>query len=30
MDDNSTYSAITDRIDISESDDYLVTPKSVL
>ena len=30
MDDNSTYSAITDRIDISESDDYLVTPKSAL
>ena len=30
MDDNSTYSAITDRIDISESDNYLVTKKSQL
>lgn len=30
MDDNSTYSAITDRIDISKSDDYLVTKKSQL
>lgn len=30
MDDNSSYNAITDRIDISESDNYLVTPKSVL
>lgn len=30
MDDNSTYFAITDRIDISESDNYLVTKKSQL
>lgn len=30
MDDNSTYSAITDRIDILESDNYLVTKKSQL
>jgi len=30
MDDNSTYNAITDRIDISKSDNYLVTPKSAL
>ena len=30
MDDNSSYSAITDRIDIAESDEYLVTKKSLL
>lgn len=30
MDDNSTYSAITDRINILESDNYLVTKKSQL
>ncbi len=30
MDDNSSYSAITDRIDIAESDEYLVTKKSLV
>lgn len=30
MDDDSTYHAITDRIDIKDLDDYLVNPKSAL
>lgn len=30
MDDNSTYSAITDRISISDLDDYLIEPKTAL